>query len=193
MRTILMCQRFVSLNRHFVIGCWIMVAYGCGSPALHEMPTTKPKPATPAIPFQPEEVMVVNGDGCPSGTRVVTHAEHLSHAQAICDKLGQWSIVRLGEGGSADGHGYGCRSRVSDARTLGESLCTGLKQTQYQCFWMENYSGKYTWVLAPRFLYADQGKARCQALDSCNGGGGRSGGGCYKWSKGSNAPRESWD
>ena len=59
--------------------------------------------------------------------------------------------------------------------------------TNMQCYWMENYSGKYNWV---PFKYADKGQ--CYQLDSCDGGKGLSGGGCYKWAAGPNAARQPW-
>lgn len=36
-------------------------------------------------------------------------------------------------------------------------------------------------------------KRQCFDMDSCDGGRGRSSGGCYKWAAGPNAPREPWD
>lgn len=58
------------------------------------------------------------------------------------------------------------------------------------CFWMENITGSYCWVDAPQ---GKVDKARCKQLDSCSGGDGESGGGCYKYSKGYAAPRLAWD
>jgi hypothetical protein len=188
-----MFQRCAGVYRCILFGCWLLLAHGCGSAVLHEGTGAKPSGQAPGIPFQVEQVMVVRGDGCPSGTRFVTYGEQISHAQAICPKLGEWDILRIAEGGSTDGRGYDCQSRGNDERVLGGSLCVGEDQAQYQCFWMENFSGKYAWVPAPRGFYDGQGKSRCQALDSCNGGGARSGGGCYKWSKGPNTPRQAWD
>ena len=59
-----------------------------------------------------------------------------------------------------------------------------------QCFWMENYSGKYNWVDAPQ---GDISKQECYALDSCDGGLGQSGGGCYKWAMTADGPRDTWN
>lgn len=50
-----------------------------------------------------------------------------------------------------------------------------------RCWWMENYSGQYQWIPADPVWGKALSKAECFALDSCNGGGGRSGGGCYQW------------
>lgn len=57
-----------------------------------------------------------------------------------------------------------------------------------QCFWMENTSGQFYWVPAP---WA-RSKQDCYAQDSCSGGLGQSGGGCYKWAIAAQAPGEPW-
>jgi len=46
-----------------------------------------------------------------------------------------------------------------------------------QCYWMENTSGQFNWVPAG---WAPS-KTDCYKQDSCSGGLGESGGGCYKW------------
>ncbi|MDZ7993993.1 MAG: hypothetical protein RM022_032675 [Nostoc sp. EfeVER01] len=56
------------------------------------------------------------------------------------------------------------------------------------CYWMENYSGKFNWVPAGWV----SSKQNCYALDSCDGGLGQSGGGCYKWATDAQANREPW-
>ena len=58
-----------------------------------------------------------------------------------------------------------------------------------KCFWMENYTGNYTWVDAP---YGNVDKEECYALDSCDGGLGQSGGGCYKWAITADGDRIPW-
>ncbi|OED38156.1 hypothetical protein AB833_20985 [Chromatiales bacterium (ex Bugula neritina AB1)] len=58
-----------------------------------------------------------------------------------------------------------------------------------QCYWMENSSGNYCWVKSPSGV-GDINS--CKALDSCNGGGGASGGGCYKWAECPNCNRFPW-
>jgi hypothetical protein len=50
-----------------------------------------------------------------------------------------------------------------------------------RCYWMENQSGQYQWIPADALYGKVLAKDECFALDSCDGGGGRSGGGCYKW------------
>lgn len=59
----------------------------------------------------------------------------------------------------------------------------------HRCFWMENFSGSYKWIFAEEGgMYNGEGKDRCMELDSCSGGGGLSGGGCYKWDKDLTSP-----
>ena len=67
-----------------------------------------------------------------------------------------------------------------------DSRCAPL--TFSGCYWMENYSGNYCWVESPFRADFD----RCFALDSCDGGLGHSGGGCYKWADCSDCEREAW-
>ncbi len=55
------------------------------------------------------------------------------------------------------------------------------------CYWMENTTGDYCWV-----PWSDTGLDQCKRLDSCDGGDGWSGGGCYKWSDGSSGARTPW-
>ena len=68
------------------------------------------------------------------------------------------------------------------------------KNDACQCFWMENYSGQYKWVPFES-IRATEGKitkTECYALDSCDGGLGHSGGGCYKWALGPENNRVPW-
>jgi hypothetical protein len=53
------------------------------------------------------------------------------------------------------------------------------------CYWLSN-TGE-GWV---EFSGVDQ--AGCFSLDSCSGGEGASGGGCYKWASGADAPARPW-
>ncbi len=57
-----------------------------------------------------------------------------------------------------------------------------------QCYWMENTSGNFNWVPAG---WAPS-KQDCYAQDSCDGGLGQSGGGCYKWATDPQAARQPW-
>lgn len=62
-----------------------------------------------------------------------------------------------------------------------------------QCFGMENYSGQYQFVPASSIYGYDLTYQQCYELDSCNGGLGLSGGGCYKWSDSENGISEPWN
>jgi hypothetical protein len=56
-----------------------------------------------------------------------------------------------------------------------------------RCFWMSN-EAPWPWI---EFPVLDQ--LACQDSDSCSdGGGGRSGGGCYKWATSANTHGISW-
>ncbi len=55
------------------------------------------------------------------------------------------------------------------------------------CYWMENTSGNFCWV-----PWEGRDMGTCKRLDSCDGGGGVSGGGCYKWSDSSSGTRAPW-
>jgi hypothetical protein len=63
-----------------------------------------------------------------------------------------------------------------------------------QCYWMENYSGKYKWIPSKsiRGMKREITKTECYELDSCDGGLGRSNGGCYKWAFGAENTRIPW-
>ena len=65
---------------------------------------------------------------------------------------------------------------AQDKKTAGDN--------RYFCYWMENVSGRFEWVPAEvGGMYRGEGYDRCFALDSCAGGLGESGGGCYKWAR----------
>lgn len=71
------------------------------------------------------EFKATDGDGvCPDGYRLATYAEATANREAACKVLGEWYIARLAGGGSMDGPGYQCKTRESDTRKLGNSLCT---------------------------------------------------------------------
>jgi hypothetical protein len=65
-------------------------------------------------------------------------------------------------------------------------VCASFPETG--CYWMENFSGNFCWI--PANGASDFGQ--CFALDSCDGGLGQSGGGCYKWADGSDGARYPW-
>jgi hypothetical protein len=60
------------------------------------------------------------------------------------------------------------------------------------CFWMENTSGQFKWVPASTVYHKQLSKQECFEADSCDGGKGLSGGGCYKWATWPDAPRIEW-
>ncbi|MGE0594929.1 MAG: toll/interleukin-1 receptor domain-containing protein [Hyphomonadaceae bacterium] len=57
----------------------------------------------------------------------------------------------------------------------------------FACYWLSNDASP-TWRPMPQHATREQ----CFAQDSCDGGQGRSNGGCYKWAAGPNAPRQPW-
>ncbi|WP_338848328.1 glycosyl hydrolase family 18 protein [Massilia sp. W12] len=68
-------------------------------------------------------VSEVNGQSCPAGSSVVSYAQAQQNKTEYCKVLGKWSIVRIANGGSMDGSGYGCGIKASDSRNLGSILC----------------------------------------------------------------------
>lgn len=77
------------------------------------------------------------------------------------------------------------RSTEADLVTPGEGdTCAVYEATG--CYWMENYTGRYCWIPVAR------SEVQCYRLDSCSGGLGWSGGGCYKWADGSEEPGYPW-
>lgn len=73
-----------------------------------------------------------------------------------------------------------------------QSQAVGERYVGTRCYWMENYSGNYCWVPAPAWIGASSTIQECKMLDSCDGGGGLSAGGCYKWADSSDGPRYPW-
>lgn len=69
---------------------------------------------------------------------------------------------------------------------LSAAGCASLHRQKGACYWMTQDGSQ--WVSAPEV----ETKTQCFALDSCSGGQGQSGGGCYKWSKSAAAPAEKW-
>lgn len=89
---------------------------------------------------------------------------------------------------------------VFTSAVLGLSGCGGLikndaqKNEICQCYWMENYSGEYKWIPFESIIGMKRKitKTECYELDSCDGGLGRSHGGCYKWAFGAENNRMPW-
>jgi hypothetical protein len=67
-------------------------------------------------------ICVQSGDG----QVLVTPQEALANQNAYCALLGDYDIIRLANGGSMDGPGYGCKIRYEDRRDLGGVLCRNL-------------------------------------------------------------------
>jgi len=62
-----------------------------------------------------------------------------------------------------------------------------------QCYWEKNYTAQHKWILAEEVIGDKYNKSSCYAKDSCHGGLGQSGGGCYKWSVRPNDKAISWN
>jgi hypothetical protein len=71
-------------------------------------------------------------------------------------------------------------------------LLASCSKNEYKCYWMENISGKFEWVIADSIYEEKVSKEYCFNLDSCSGGRGESGGGCYKWAKSANDKQQPW-
>ncbi len=52
----------------------------------------------------------------------------------------------------------------------------------HECYWMDCQSGACQWRYASEVLKRNLSEFECYQMDSCDGGLGQSGGGCYKWS-----------
>lgn len=79
---------------------------------------------------------------------------------------------------------------ASLAFALGVSGCAMLGIGDHRepkaCYWLSNVTNEWQeWPEAPT-------RQRCFELDSCSGGRGDSGGGCYKWAASANAPQNNW-
>jgi hypothetical protein len=68
------------------------------------------------------------------------------------------------------------------------AVTTTTSSQGYQCFWMENRSGKSVWVPFPA-----ASRQACFEKDSCSGGLGLSSGGCYKWASAADEKGVPWD
>lgn len=102
--------------------------------------------------------------------------------------LSTLSVIALSAAASASPPPPSCPPvrTVAAANPVAAPVCESYVGTG--CYWMENTSGNYCWVPSPWTPSFQD----CFAADSCDGGLGQSGGGCYKWAAGSDAPRTSW-
>ncbi|WP_219988860.1 hypothetical protein [Leucothrix pacifica] len=69
------------------------------------------------------DVKRVAGANCPAGYAHVTYQKATAQRATYCKSLQAWDIARLANGASMDGSGYQCKTRPSDTRQLGHSLC----------------------------------------------------------------------
>ena len=72
------------------------------------------------------QISIINKDNsCPSNQRLISLEEAEYHAKnsGLCSRLPYWGIVRIADGGSMDGSGYGCKIRRHNSRVLNESIC----------------------------------------------------------------------
>ncbi len=76
----------------------------------------------PGAPSQDE--LVFTDGTCSQGFDLITPNEARERTAELCDMLGTWYIVRLANGGSMGGSGYGCTVFDNDTRGMGASLCT---------------------------------------------------------------------
>ncbi|WP_164001899.1 hypothetical protein [Pyxidicoccus caerfyrddinensis] len=71
------------------------------------------------------DIQSIRGDTvCPLNEYLMPVAEARAHQEQLCAQLGTWDIVRLADGGSMAGPGYGCTVEDLDFRAMGTSLCT---------------------------------------------------------------------
>ncbi len=80
-----------------------------------------------------------------------------------------------------------------NGENLSDKNNPSLPQEEENCYWMENHSGESRWVKTEDYFNRKFSKEECFRADSCNGGLGKSRGGCYKWAKTAKGPRLEWD
>ncbi|MDE1465992.1 hypothetical protein [Spartinivicinus poritis] len=71
----------------------------------------------------PKQQKKVEGETCPSKMKHVSFEDVSQNLKEVCESLGEWDIVRIGNRGSVTGSGYGCSLKVNDSKNLGHSLC----------------------------------------------------------------------
>ena len=103
------------------------------------------------------------------------------HPHGVYGVLGLFALCVFGACAGADAED---ETEESNAN-LAAAACTPYLGDQ--CYWMENTSGNFCWVPRPGVSFQN-----CYALDSCDGGLGHSGGGCYKWAACSGCTRLPW-
>jgi hypothetical protein len=79
----------------------------------------------------------------------------------------------------------GCKTK--DMPASEDALAAAAPGAPAQCFWLSNQGTG--WQPRPDLPEVDY----CYEMDSCSGGAGMSGGGCYKWATGPGDPGKPWD
>ena len=163
-------------------------SYSGMNPAAFELVFTSTKPLfgikNPHIAGDQNGVVITGSkdlDGKPEPVRLV---------------FSSFSLVKNSYTAMADGRHSGWGTPEFEAKAVEKyKICNPLTPrttTEYsgpKCYWMENRTKRHCWVDTP--IRATTVK-RCKALDSCNGGGRQSGGGCYKWANCPDCPRAAW-
>ncbi len=106
-----------------IIGLFILQSKSAPPPT----PAPQQTSVVPGPVWNNDTVFEVRSETCPPGSTLVTFLEALDHRDTLSQKLGQWDIARLANGGSMDGPGYHSKIREEDKRPLGNALCKRLK------------------------------------------------------------------
>jgi hypothetical protein len=75
------------------------------------------------------DIRFFNGERCINGMRLVTYDEAVAHKDQLCrllDRLGEWSLVRIANGGAMGGRRYKCdieRQFNFSKVPVGASMC----------------------------------------------------------------------
>ncbi|GAN00061.1 hypothetical protein U91I_03724 [alpha proteobacterium U9-1i] len=72
------------------------------------------------------------------------------------------------------------------AATISACAVLSADEPPMACYWLSNVTNQ--WEAMPGV----DTRGQCARLDSCSGGKGESGGGCYKWSSGADGPQIPW-
>ena len=120
------------------------------------------------------------GDGVTQGQDIVVGLEG---KDPDGDKL-IWSII--------DNSSNNTFAIDSNTGEVSLKCASGPIRPEPTCFWMES-KRPYCWVPAEIGFYRGGGKQQCFELDSCDGGLGRSSGGCYKWAYSESSKRIDWN
>jgi hypothetical protein len=95
------------------------------------------------------DVTIVQGQTCPSGSRLMTYQEALAEQNKVCHSMGQWYIGRLAENASIDGPGYSCKIRQGDNRPLTNAVCVAAAAPSWSVSAIHNNSGHELSIYVP--------------------------------------------